>query len=529
MRSLLLAMTACIFFAPAPLDAQVLPHANGLAKLPQPSEQRFGRHVELVVDDTGTGLATGSFDLAIDPDRYLMVYFPEDIQDADALPSQYFRVNVLKRRVLIYTRKRRLEPDARRTLTVASPSIAVNLNVRPAGKSDEPVDMVTVRRRSEKEAREAELTARHAEMRARTEQEYEERHSQLDREVEERADEKALERFLAHGISVRPTIVQGDVDPHAPGAPPVTLSDVQGMWWGANDMLVFFTVQNTGETAFDWGEAQVFGPERSEDHAGAAHVQMPAIPVEGLVGRLPVGKRARGAVLVQGAKALTGPMTILLGEKGGGRPAMVTVGHWMPLQTEQALTGWEIRPAPPPDPEKDKVSLHLQGVYGAVWLGDGAGLDKSDATSLKGLGVRAQYAFNRYIAVEGEALGASTGTARFEGVTYDGMQGDLTRSASLGRVQFGGVLRLGKQIVPLLRLGVGLQGASHRGTLTTATGEAPGPDAFEFDTIFFYGTGLDIRLGDHFRAGITLSGVQRFSSGFQAIEAGIHLGYAWKP
>src|SRR5690606_20710499 len=126
------------------------------------------------------------------------------------------------------------------------------------------------------------------------------------------------------------------------------------------------------------------------------------IPVEGLVGRLPVGKHARGAVLVKRATSFEGPMTLLLTERGGGRPVMATVGNWLPLQLQPSPTGWELRPAQPPDMEKDKVSLHLQGVYGAVWLGDGTGADLSDATSMTGLGVRAQYAFNRYIAIEGE-------------------------------------------------------------------------------------------------------------------------------
>lgn len=71
-------------------------------------------------------------------------------------------------------------------------------------------------------------------------------------------------------------------------------------------------------------------------------------------------------------------------------------------------------------------------------------------------------------------------------------QGELARSATLGRMQFGDVLRLGGDTyVPIAHLGVGLQGAPRSKTLTPATGEYPGPDSFEWTMLATIGTGLD--------------------------------------
>lgn len=82
------------------------------------------------------------------------------------------------------------------------------------------------------------------------------------------------------------------------------------------------------------------------------------------------------------------------------------------------------------------------------------------------------------------------------------MQGELARSGSPGRAQFGGGLRLGDRHIPILRLGVGGQGVSHAAVFNgTEEPEVP----FEFSELWYAGAGLDVRLGDHFIAGIALS------------------------
>ena len=202
---------------------------------------------------------------------------------------------------------------------------------------------------------------------------------------------------------------------------------------------------------------------------------------------------------------------------------------WVPRREDQVRE--ELRQEAALRAARGVVTLSLQGTYGAMWLGDGTGLDQSDATSIQGLGVRMMYGITPMIAVEGELMGAGSGDVFFADVTWNDMQGDLTRRAALGRIQFGGVLRFGKQYIPMLRMGVGLQGANHSGTLATATGDEPGPGAFEWNTFATFGTGLDVRFGS-FVAGIALAVITPWGDYDlyrRTIEAGIHLGYAWKP
>jgi hypothetical protein len=260
-------------------------------------------------------------------------------------------------------------------------------------------------------------------------------------------------------------------------------------------------------------------------------VESPARSHAEALAEVPAGHRVTGLMRLPGVAEGAEPLAITFTGFTGARMVVVTAEEpiwvWVPRREDELKE--EQRRKAAERAAQGVVTLSLQGVYGAIWLGDGAGLGKSDATSMKGLGVRAQYAFNRYIAVEGEAMGARTGNAQFSNVEYEGTRGDLARRASLGRAQFGGVLRLSEgPYVPLLRLGVGLQGASHRGTLTTATGEVPGPDAFEFDLLWYIGAGLDARFGP-LVAGVTLGGASLAQGDGRSFEAGMHLGYRWNP
>jgi hypothetical protein len=92
---------------------------------------------------------------------------------------------------------------------------------------------------------------------------------------------------------------------------------------------------------------------------------------------------------------------------------------------------------------------------------------------------------NRYFAFEAEVIGASSGDARFEDQNYNGQQGDLLRSAKLGRVALGGVLRMGmRRYIPVARVGLGLQGASHNAEIEVGGQRMPGPEVgFEFSLL----------------------------------------------
>jgi hypothetical protein len=113
---------------------------------------------------------------------------------------------------------------------------------------------------------------------------------------------------------------------------------------------------------------------------------------------------------------------------------------------------------------------------------------------------------------------------------FNGQQGDLLRSAKLGRVSFGGALRLSSgRYIPVLRLGLGLQGASHTAEMEVGGVRMAGPEVeFEFNPLWFFGAGMDTRLGSHLVAGVGLLVEQLVGSSSRSLEAGVHLGYSWK-
>lgn len=177
--------------------------------------------------------------------------------------------------------------------------------------------------------------------------------------------------------------------------------------------------------------------------------------------------------------------------------------------------------------EKDRVTIHLMGMAGGIWFKDGLGLDRRAATSMTGLGARLTYAFNRYLAIEVETAGGSTGEARFGDTSLNGMQGDLMRHAALGRLQVGTALRFGRETMPILRAGVGAQGASIDSRFTVDGNQAPGPDSsFDLSGSWYVGAGVDFKLGNYFVAGL---GATYREDDLRSIEGTIHLGYGWKP
>ena len=58
----------------------------------------------------------------------------------------------------------------------------------------------------------------------------------------------------------------------------------------------------------------------------------------------------------------------------------------------------------------------------------------------------------------------------------------------------------------------------------------PGPDVgFDVDFLWYFGAGLDVRLGESFVAGFGITGNKMVRSLSLGLEAGAHLGYSWKP
>jgi hypothetical protein len=151
-------------------------------------------------------------------------------------------------------------------------------------------------------------------------------------------------------------------------------------------------------------------------------------------------------------------------------------------------------------------------------------------TSLYGLGARITYSFSLLLAFEADVMAGRSGDARFHEVPWSNMRVDMVRIASVGRVRMGGVLRFGERYIPTVRAGIGAQGASHRATVVADGATSPGPDLrFEVDGMWYFGGGLDIRLGERMVAGAAVSFDQSMVSDSRSLQLGVHMGYAWKP
>jgi hypothetical protein len=206
-----------------------------------------------------------------------------------------------------------------------------------------------------------------------------------------------------------------------------------------------------------------------------------------------------------------------------------TLGQVAPLAAQ--VSGYELIPIRRPGPYVGRVAVALKGLVGGAWLVNPLDNTQTDATTVLGAGVRGTYYFNANLGVEGEAVFATTGWSRFGEVEYGGMQGDLARSADLGRVLFGGLVRIGNgDITPTLHFGVAVQGASHTAEFVdNGVFMAPPDVGFELDFLWYFGAGVDVKLSSSFFIGFEVSGVGGIYSNARSFEAGAHIGYSWKP
>ena len=241
---------------------------------------------------------------------------------------------------------------------------------------------------------------------------------------------------------------------------------------------------------------------------------------KGLIASIPPRGTIRGVLgLPSATKHNLEPLRLAFMVQGA-RPAIALVPKWYPL--DQDSIDRELRA------QQVLVTGRLLG--GAMWLGDGAGADILEATSLTGFAVRIQKGYRNGVAVEGEIAGARTGTAQFSNLNWQGAQGDITRSATLGRVLGGVAMRFGHDVVLTGRAGIGFHGASIRSEfIADAGGSGAGPgDGFAFDMLLYGGLGVDIRFGKHWSLGVSVDGGQDLD-GARFVHGGLQFGYGWNP
>lgn len=177
-----------------------------------------------------------------------------------------------------------------------------------------------------------------------------------------------------------------------------------------------------------------------------------------------------------------------------------------------------------------QVSVGVHALSGAMWVANPQNADTLAATGVNGFGLRVGYGLHTLFAIEGELALARTGDAQFND-TWQGVPGELTRRATVGRLLMGGVVRLGRYYIPTMRVSLGFQGSNHTAGFVPNGGTMEdGPaDGFEANMILSIGLGFDARLSQHWLLGLRAGFAQSIGAESRMLEGGLHVSYGWNP
>lgn len=497
----------------------------------------------------------GLFRIGVNPGRLTTFHFATPVLNATNPAPRDLDMKYGAATVTVQPRRNRRGYQG--NLLVYTRACDANIDLWITDRAEDAPLTVDVRQRDVVAEELARIHAAEAEQKAELAREKHalaEERAALEREKERTTDSLATKLLLHdHPLMpvVRKTRREGD---------PILVKLGAGRWLG--DGYYFpIELENPHAQPFSPADLQVFDAAGTRIDAKVLGMEGAGGDHGGLVEMLQPKQHVKGVIkLPRSVERSISPLTVQITARNGLQPVLVAVDDWEieigppmwpvtreekqrrerekrrlereeqreKLRQEREDREWERRARE--EKEKDRVTLHLMAVAGGIWLPDGLGQGRLDPTSLTGFGARVTYGFNRFLGFEAEVIGAGTGEARFGDTGLNGMQGDLLRSASLGRVQAGPVVRFGRKTVPFMRIGVGAQGASIGSRFLVGGNEAPGPDsAFDFDGLWYFGGGVDFRIGEHFVAGFGAAFEQMANSGVRSIEAGIHVGYGWKP
>lgn len=301
--------------------------------------------------------------------------------------------------------------------------------------------------------------------------------------------------------------------------------------WEGHDMVVDFLAHNP-----DFQPSRLTGIEVFDEHGSRLDARLLAPHAD----RVATSEKATELAIVNGHGSMTGSILlsgILSRDVGqmelrfrgfkGASPyfTSVKVARFRLITEEE-----EEREAR--DKERraraKQMAVSVRGIYGGFWTDAGDDLGGLDGTTVAGVGIRFTKGLTSLFAFEGEFVGGRTGDAAFAGVSWGGMQGDVTPRASLGRLQAAGVIRFGDRYITSTRLGVGVQLSNYDSTMDVGGTLMDGPgDGIEVDGLWSVGAGFDARLGEHWLLGVAGTFADAFNTSARSLEAGFHLGYGW--
>ena len=489
-----------------------------------PAEARVptGSLPELVVDGRAE-----VFPLAIYKESVVFLYFSEPVLSVKR-DNRNFEYNHLKgdRVVIVTPAKRRLRGSEHPTGTIAckTAEFTAHLKLSLATETDWTEPAYAVTHRTERQAREALIEA-----------EVQRRTTIIEDTAQDDFDSESERRFVERLARSQQIFPAPEMSRHSGENLAMEFSSAS---WTGKQLYLVLDVSNDTTQPVPLDHLLTYD---SDDQLHESHIRamFPAIePLDG-VRYLPPARQTR--VVLQIPDAIVGDFAatrVALTNASGKELAWVAVDAWQgnPLfrpktKAQIEREAEELRLSKLDREARGRIMLQVQPMYGAMWLANPQTDGPLGSASLAGMSVRIGYGFNRFWSVEGEISGASSGDVRFSRMVYQNLPGDMIRSASVGRAQFGGLLRIGEQFTPTLRLGIGLQGSSHGVRFSPddgATMQGPGA-GFQVDGYFALGAGFDVRLGERWLIGLQGGYTQAIGDPLRSVHAGLHLSYSWQP
>ena len=205
------------------------------------------------------------------------------------------------------------------------------------------------------------------------------------------------------------------------------------------------------------------------------------------------------------------PGETLRGAIVASHPARLCRGFVLQLLSNPSVVSAAFKWAEKRPPNQGRLAVQVGAIYGAVQLETRVEPTHTDFTSITGIGARAVYGFSDNFSVVGTLAVLSTGEAEFEGGT--------TIEATIVRAFVGDGIQFGETYVPYVPVGIG-------GRISDYDSEDDSNSGIRVDDLFAVVGGVDAWLSDSLVIGLSLGylGGENIS-----LEAGLHLGFAWKP
>lgn len=459
------------------------------------------------------------FETAVHPQRMTSFHLPGPV--LDVLSAEPERVQIEWNRSQVTVQPRRRKGDVLTTVRIDTQTCEVHVVLRRAERLEDAPAIVEIRKRDQV-----------AEMLAAVQVSVQALHTRVLRPLEHH-DGAARDEpdTLIEGLAVRTDLVPGQTSTEGG---PIRLLIERGVWL-QDDFYVEFQVDNPTPERLRVSRPHAIDALGTRTDITELSINAPVTRENDGTWAIPPYTRTHGILKLPNARARKiEPLRIAMSEAMTLQTTIATIQDWeiwiprTPEQVEEAeRQKREAERQKREAKEKERVTVHVSGMAGGIWLPQSQTENRLDATSMSGLGAQITYAFNRNWLVETSVTGASTGEAHFDNVSFNGMQGELLRGGWLGRVRIGGALRFGRKVMPIVRAGASVRLTSIDARFLVDDSEVPGPESEVLvDGLWYMGSGVDVRLGEHVVAGLAAS----YEHGAaRAIEAGIHVGYSWKP